>query len=66
MGFYRKKPVVIEAVQFLNTPESLKVLSKFMNKPIKLDYSNPNKPTFIINTLEGEHIASEGDYIIKG
>jgi len=64
---YRKKPVVIEAIQFIDTPERLEELSKFIdNQPLRVDYKNPNKPVLKLQTLEGEHIASVGDYIIKG
>ena len=64
---YRKKPVVIEAIQFIDTPERLEELSKFIdNQPLRVDYKNPNKPVLKLQTLEGEHIASVGDIIIKG
>ncbi len=67
MAKYRKKPVVIEAIQFIDTPERLEELSKFIdNQPLRVDYKNPNKPVLKLQTLEGEHIASVGDYIIKG
>ena len=58
---YRKKPVVIDAVQWtgLNAED--------MNCFAGIDINSmiPNKP-FTIKTLEGEHIASVGDWIIKG
>lgn len=56
---YKKKPIIIEAMQlFKNNIESI---NKFMGKEnILVD----NK--FIIQTLEGDMIAYEGDYIIKG
>ena len=64
---YRKKPVVIEAIQFIDTPERLEELSKFIdNQPLRVDYKNPNEPVLKLRTLEGEHIVSVGDYIIKG
>ena len=64
---YRKKPVVIEAIQFIDTPERLEELSKFIdNQPLRVDYKNPNEPVLKLRTLEGEHIARVGDYIIKG
>ncbi len=64
---YRKKPVTIEAIQFIDTAERLVKLSKFIdNQPLRVDRKNPNKPVIILKTLEGEHIASVGDYIIKG
>jgi hypothetical protein len=66
MTKYRKKPIVIEAVQFLDTAESLIELSEFIGDTIKIDYTDPDDPVFKIDTLEGPHIASVGDYIIKG
>ena len=59
---YRKKPVVIEAVQFLEQtidgPEEFREVVKYKNKM--------SGGYFYIETLEGEHIVSEGDWIIKG
>jgi len=66
MAKYRKKPVVIEAIQFFDDAETLIRLSEFMNDDIRVDYSIPDRPVLKIQTLEGEHIASRGDYIIKG
>ena len=67
MAKYRKKPVVIEAIQFIDTPERLEELSKFIdNQPLRVDYKNPNKPVLKLQTLEGERLAGVGDYIIKG
>lgn len=61
MEKYRKKPVVIEAIQWtgLNTGD----VNTFAGKDIET--IRPNEP-FIIQTLEGEHKASVGDFIIKG
>ena len=67
MPKYRKKPVVIEAIQFIDTPERLEELSNFIdNQLLRVDYKNPDKPVLKLQTLEGEHLASVGDYIIKG
>jgi endo-1,4-beta-mannosidase len=57
---YRKKPVVIEAVQWTgdNRSEIFAFAGKFA---VWGDVSG-----MIIKTLEGQHIASVGDYIIKG
>ena len=65
MAKYRKKPVTIEAIQFLDTPEQLDKLSNFMGE-IEVSYENPDKPVIMIATLEGVMAASVGDYIIKG
>ncbi len=67
MPKYRKKPVVIEAIQFIDTPERLEELSNFIdNQLLRVDYKNPDKPVLKLQTLEGERLASVGDYIIKG
>lgn len=58
---YRKKPVVIEAMQFKDLADA-EIIEKFMNRALA---RNANGELFI-PTLEGEHIASFGDFIIKG
>lgn len=64
---YRKKPVVIEAVQFLDNPERLCELSKFITtQDLRVNYEDPENPVLKIETLEGVMNASVGDYIIKG
>ena len=63
---YRKKPVVIEAVQFTGTPENLAELSEFMQTNLVVSYANPDHPQIHIMTLEGIMAASVDDYIIKG
>ena len=56
---YRKKPVVIEAVQWLytNTDE----IVKFAGNDVDTMHGG-----LIIHTLEGDMRASVGDYIVKG
>ncbi len=64
---YRKKPVVIEAIQY-NGKNSGEI-AEFMGKPIRTKTSpDLNNPAGKINieTLEGDMIAISGDYIIKG
>lgn len=56
---YRKKPVVIEAIQWNGS--NFKEIKDFCKKSI-ID-QNLN---LLIETLEGDHYAKEGDYIIKG
>jgi hypothetical protein len=64
---FRKKPVVIEAVQFLG---SLKELCDFIKPREKFEvimwdeFRNPEQISIV--TLEGNHLASIGDWIIKG
>jgi hypothetical protein len=67
---YRKKPVVIEAVQF--NQFTLSELYDFLgitNKGSFLDCGHGIDPTdgqFKITTLEGVHVANINDYIIRG
>lgn len=58
MPKYRKKPVEIEAIQW--TGDNLDEIKKFMG------YYEYAKGNLIIKTLEGNMLASPGDYIIKG
>lgn len=58
---YVKKPVVIEAVQWDGNNKI--EIQQFMNQYLD---ENTIKRTLTIPTLEGDHIASCGDYIIKG
>ena len=72
---YRKKPVVIEAIlwdgnkhrEMYNFLESGKVESYIepFGRNFYIDHDKV-RGGLIIKTLEGEHIASIGDYIIKG
>ena len=76
MAKYRKKPVVIEAHQFHYTSECLLELSEWMGSNMKTSGKNRHpdaKGWLEVMTLEdGEgdrtvaHIATEGDYIVKG
>ena len=59
MKKYRKKPVIIEAVQY--NGENIAEISEFVtNRGMSFDGE------LKIETLEGTMIASIGDYIIKG
>lgn len=63
--YYKKKPVIIEAIQFLDTEESLSKLSEFVDHTVRIHYNdNPTKATIL--TLKGEMTANLGDWIIKG
>lgn len=59
---YRKKPVVIEAVRYMleNLPDW------FMDKVTDNTIITHADGTCIVKTLEGDHLANFGDYIIKG
>jgi len=59
---FRKKPVVIEAVQWTgeNQSEVLDFFDKFERHKLE------NDGTITIETLEGNHTTKKGDWIIKG
>ena len=62
---YRKKPVVIEAIQFKDTVDCLKAIADFMDV-VTVSYYNEDDPLIKISTLDGIMHAKEGDFIIKG
>jgi len=59
---FRKKPVVINAVQWTGT--NVQDVADFCGEDV-LGFIEFMKP-FEIATLEGSHIASIGDWIIRG
>ena len=69
---YRKKPVVIEAVQW--TGLNLEEIKYFVGESLQYDIidtawevgKGAPHVNMIIKTLEGNHTCTKGDYIIKG
>ena len=57
MAKYRKKPVVVEAFQWLSSMGEVGGVVRSSGK---------NVFTYEIKTLEGRHIVSTGDWIITG
>lgn len=76
MPIYRKKPVTIEAVQYLGIENLEEVLAFTGKHPIwdkyftsMEDYKEfvaTHGETFKIKTLEGSMLAKPGDWIIRG
>ena len=61
---FRKKPVVIEAVQWGGAESNKNAVLAFIGTcPHSVSH---DRRTLIIRTLEGDHQANEGDWIIKG
>ena len=58
---YRKKPVTVEAVQW--TGENHAEMCEFIDPEV---FEIIPRVVLVIHTLEGDHHASPGDYIIKG
>lgn len=72
---YRKKPVVVEAVQFEYSSDGIQRLKEFCGSALGKTYKDRHpsaKGEAEIVTLEDgihltvKHIATEGDFIIKG
>ncbi len=61
---FRKKPVVIEAIQYDGTEKSFNRIKKWCEPDIEVTAYNNKK--LRIPTLEGVHDVSVGDWIIKG
>ena len=68
MPKFRKKPVVIEAQQLLGSIDDAQALQAWANsteRPVEVK-SGLHGWCLAIQTLEGEHLATPGDWIIKG
>lgn len=63
---YRKKPVVIEAVQWDGTWENAAEIKKFSSDVFEQHDLDFKRQYLYIKTLEGIFIISPNDYIIKG
>ena len=63
---YRKKPVVIEAVQYDGNFRCLDIFPISEVSHFIISSDEKGNECIKIPTLEGEMIASIGDYIIKG
>lgn len=69
MAKYRKKPVVIEAVQFDGTLQSVDGFMPYDAFEYRPSYHMPTgsaPSSLTIQTLEGAMTANHWDYIIKG
>lgn len=67
MAKFRKKPVIIEAIQFLETKENFDSIKEFMGKDSSLlIYDYQELPRVFIKTLEGRMGVSKGDWVIRG
>lgn len=72
MRKFRKKPVIIEAIQLRSDAQALEELCEFMNITGMGSFEycgrgiDPRDGRFKISTLEGVMIANVGDWIIRG
>lgn len=68
MPMFRKIPVVVEARQFTDDSSGYAVL-RWINDgqhAIGREFAHWHNSSLMIPTLEGQHIASPGDWIIRG
>lgn len=65
MGFYRKKPVTIEAIQWTDNISEILTFCKDAEFEVRHGITGDWRNLYI-NTLEGRMKASQGDYIVKG
>lgn len=64
---YRKKPVVIEALQFIGN--NIEECKAFLGEDYRGHWptkGNESDLTIKVGTLEGPHAACIGDYLIRG
>ena len=69
MAKFRKKPVEIEAVQFLpnkDSTEAIMALAADGTCQVDIFVSHDKRYSMYIHTLEGKMEASIGDWIIRG
>lgn len=65
MPKFRKKPVVVEAIQWDGTYKGiLRITKEFIG--INIFRSHPYKWGWVIGTLEGSHVVTMGDFVVKG
>lgn len=65
---FRKKPVVIEAIRFTDLSSINRMCNVWQKSFMDAADFDPNEDldNFWIETLEGQHTATRGDWIIKG
>ena len=67
MKKYRKKPVVIEAIQWDGSPEAAYCITHIQGfDGRRIYWLDPAEDGLLIDTLEGAMTANLGDWIIKG
>jgi len=62
---YRKKPVVVEALQVVYGKTEVSEVEKFLGDS-NVRYLDQETGMEHIRTLEGDMLISDGDYVIKG
>lgn len=63
LALFRKKPVVVEAVQYLRDGSNDSEVDTFLGG---VEWKTTYPPLAVISTPEGQMLARPGDWIIKG
>jgi len=63
MALYKKKPITLEAIQFVDFQTSLDACIEFLGENVNMYVKNDR---IVIVTLEGDLTVSNGDYIVRG
>lgn len=63
---WRKKPVVIDAMQYFSSTPMYDIVRNFAGLPADDKTFIRQGESLLIDTLEGTMVALPGDYIIKG
>jgi hypothetical protein len=66
MPKFRKRPVEVEAVQFIDSPESLSEILDWAGKAVVVDRLLSGRAHLYVRTAEGTMHVSLGDWVIKG
>ena len=66
MPMFKKKPVKIEAHQHKGSPQREIDLLAWIGDSAHIEHDGGESTNIIIHTLEGDHTANIGDWIIKG
>ncbi|MHB8034695.1 hypothetical protein CF069_12300 [Clostridium botulinum] len=66
MSKYRKKQVIIEAVQYTGDANTTEIEDMSFHEAYMNGIIREEKGNLLIKTLKGTMIANKGDYIIKG
>ena len=76
MPKFRKKPVVVEAIQWDGTYKGILRITKefigintFLSHPYNTEekiVANGQEWGWVIGTLEGSHVVTMGDFVVKG
>lgn len=66
MPLFKKKPVVVEARQFIGTATSARAICDWSNGTVTGPFDEDVQPYIMVKTLEGVMRVDPGDWVVKG